>query len=123
MTSHEHDIGHITDYVQGTVRSVTVAGRSLAIVRNHDGFYAVRDTCPHQGAALSTGSVAGDVSHCPVGETQQYTREGEVLRCPWHGWQFDLSTGRSLVDPERTRVRSYPVRVEHERVLVALRQS
>ncbi|MCH2203684.1 MAG: nitrite reductase (NAD(P)H) small subunit, partial [Fuerstiella sp.] len=69
------------------------------------------------------GSVTGDVSHCPVGETQQYFRDGEILRCPWHGWQFDLSTGRSLVDPERTRVRSYPVRVEQDRVLVALRQS
>jgi 3-phenylpropionate/trans-cinnamate dioxygenase ferredoxin subunit len=41
-----------------------------------------------------------------------YERGGEILRCPWHGWEFDLRDGRSVVDPERTRVRSYPVEVE-----------
>jgi 3-phenylpropionate/trans-cinnamate dioxygenase ferredoxin subunit len=41
-----------------------------------------------------------------------YTREGEILRCPWHGWEFDLATGRSVFDPNRTRVKSYPVEVE-----------
>jgi 3-phenylpropionate/trans-cinnamate dioxygenase ferredoxin subunit len=40
------------------------------------------------------------------------TREGEILRCPWHGWEFDLHDGRSVVDPEGTRVRSYQVEVE-----------
>ena len=89
----------------------------------HDSGFAVRDTCPHQGAALSNGSVAGNVLPCQVGETQQYAGDGEILRCPWHGWQFELRTGRSLVDPEHTRIRSYPVRVENDRVLVALGES
>jgi 3-phenylpropionate/trans-cinnamate dioxygenase ferredoxin subunit len=123
MTSQEHDIGHVVDYVHGTVRGVTVAGRALAIVRHGDRFFAVRDTCPHQGAALSNGSVTGDVQLCQVGDTQQYARDGEVLRCPWHGWQFELRTGKSLVDPEHTRIRSYPVRVEKDRVLVAMGDS
>jgi 3-phenylpropionate/trans-cinnamate dioxygenase ferredoxin subunit len=39
-------------------------------------------------------------------------REGEILCCPWHGWEFDITTGRAIFDPETTRVRSYPVAVE-----------
>ena len=35
------------------------------------------------------------------------------MRCPWHAWEFDLRTGRSWFDPERTRVKAYPVEVEH----------
>lgn len=39
-------------------------------------------------------------------------REGEILRCPWHGWEFDLTTGRSVYMPEAIRVKSYPVDVQ-----------
>jgi nitrite reductase/ring-hydroxylating ferredoxin subunit len=40
-----------------------------------------------------------------------WAREGEILTCPWHGWEFDLTTGRSVFNPHRTRVRSYDVSV------------
>jgi len=46
----------------------------------------------------------------PPGE-YRFQREGEILRCPWHGWEFDLATGRSVFDPERMRVKAYPVEV------------
>jgi nitrite reductase (NADH) small subunit len=46
--------------------------------------------------------------------------EDRVLRCPWHGWEFDLETGESLFDPERWRVRVYPVRVEDGEILVEI---
>jgi 3-phenylpropionate/trans-cinnamate dioxygenase ferredoxin subunit len=39
-------------------------------------------------------------------------REGEILRCPWHGWEFDLTTGRSVFMPAEVRVKSYPVEVQ-----------
>jgi len=35
-----------------------------------------------------------------------------MLRCLWHGWEFDLRTGQSWFDPRQVRVRSYPVSVE-----------
>lgn len=40
------------------------------------------------------------------------SREGEIIRCPWHGWEFDITTGRSVFNPHRLRVRSYHVTVE-----------
>jgi nitrite reductase/ring-hydroxylating ferredoxin subunit len=42
----------------------------------------------------------------------QRSRVGELLRCPWHGWEFDMRNGQSWFDPKRVKVRSYPVAVE-----------
>jgi 3-phenylpropionate/trans-cinnamate dioxygenase ferredoxin subunit len=42
----------------------------------------------------------------------EYTRLGEIIRCPWHGWEFDIRTGQSYCDPRRFRVKAYPVHVE-----------
>jgi 3-phenylpropionate/trans-cinnamate dioxygenase ferredoxin subunit len=55
---------------------------------------------------------------CLPGQEIDIEREGEILVCPWHGWEFDLATGCSLLDPERVRVRAYPARLEGGRVLV-----
>ena len=43
-----------------------------------------------------------------------YTREGEILKCPWHQWEFDIKTGQALYDP-KLRVRAYRVEVEGEK--------
>ena len=45
-------------------------------------------------------------------EFYSYARLGEIIRCPWHGWEFDIRTGQSYCDPKRFRVRAYPVNVE-----------
>ena len=42
----------------------------------------------------------------------EITRDGEILKCPWHGWEFDLSNGRSVFNPHKLRVKSYDVSVE-----------
>src|SRR5437660_1746670 len=42
----------------------------------------------------------------------KYTRLGEIIRCPWHGWEFDIRTGQSYCDPRRFRAKAYPVNVE-----------
>ncbi len=34
------------------------------------------------------------------------------MRCPWHGWEFDILTGQSLYNPHRVRVRRYVGSVE-----------
>jgi 3-phenylpropionate/trans-cinnamate dioxygenase ferredoxin subunit len=38
-----------------------------------------------------------------------FTRKGEIVRCPWHGWEFDIRTGKSYCDPEKIKTRAYPV--------------
>jgi nitrite reductase/ring-hydroxylating ferredoxin subunit len=43
-----------------------------------------------------------------------WAREGEILRCPWHGWEFDVTSGRSVCNPHGTRVKTYEVTVEED---------
>jgi nitrite reductase/ring-hydroxylating ferredoxin subunit len=95
----------------GGRKIVEVAGRSIGIFNIGGEFVAVRNRCPHQGGPLCEGSLGGLIEATAPGE-YSYSRPGEMLRCPWHGWEFDLRTGQSWFDPERTRVRSYPVSVE-----------
>jgi nitrite reductase/ring-hydroxylating ferredoxin subunit len=70
----------------------------------------LRDVCPHQGAALSDGMVVGEVTaECPG---EYMFASGRHIRCPWHGWEYDLQTGQSSYDPQHDRVRSFDVSVE-----------
>jgi 3-phenylpropionate/trans-cinnamate dioxygenase ferredoxin subunit len=39
------------------------------------------------------------------------SRVGELLRCAWHGWEFDMRNGQSWFDPKRVKVRAFPVAV------------
>jgi len=49
--------------------------------------------------------------------SQHRCRAGEIIRCPWHLWEFDIATGRCLVDAE-ARVKTYPVSIENGDVIV-----
>jgi 3-phenylpropionate/trans-cinnamate dioxygenase ferredoxin subunit len=66
---------------------------------------------PHQGGPLCDGKLSGLFQADRPGE-YQYSRPGEILRCPWHGWEFDIRNGQSWFDPAKTRVRKYEVSVE-----------
>ena len=110
-TAQRHVVAHVLEIPAGQRKIVTIAGRSIGIFNVNGAFYAVRNSCPHQGGELCLGAIVGLATAEKPGEIQ-YTREGEILRCPWHGWEFDLATGRSVFDPNRTRVKSYPVEVE-----------
>ena len=58
-------------------------------------FFGLLNRCPHQGAALCEGPLIAPQSSDP-GEIE-YTRLGEIIRCPWHGWEFDIRTGCILL--------------------------
>jgi 3-phenylpropionate/trans-cinnamate dioxygenase ferredoxin subunit len=60
---------------------------------------------------LCEGVLSGFVQSNEPGE-YTYVRRGEIIRCPWHQWEFDVRTGQSWFDPVKTRVRSYEARVE-----------
>ena len=106
-----HVVGLASEVPPGGRKIVEVEGRSVGIFNVHGTFYALRNRCPHQGAPLCLGSIKGLTLPSAPGE-YLWAREGEILRCPWHGWEFDITTGRTICDPERTRVRTYEVTVE-----------
>jgi nitrite reductase/ring-hydroxylating ferredoxin subunit len=102
----------------GEKRAVEIDGRRILLVRAGDGsFHALADVCPHQGARLSAGPLGGQVVADETG-TPTLVRAGEVIRCPWHNFAFDVRTGRSLLEPDRYRTRCYEVVVEDGEVAV-----
>lgn len=121
MGSAEHDVGAVSDFETGQAHRIQVLGQTIALVRKEEAFFALRDVCPHQGAPLSGGTVSGAPKPCLPGEEIVLDRIGEILICPWHGWEFDLRKGEAIVNPRRVRVKTYPVRVEGDRVKVAIR--
>ena len=105
-----HVVARVGELPPGERRIVEVEGRSIGVFNVHGEYYALRNTCPHQGAPLCLGDVQGTAAPSRPGE-YIWEREGEILRCPWHGWEFDLKTGRSIFNPHKMRVRSYEVSV------------
>lgn len=86
-------------------------GRSIGVFNVKGKYYALRNLCPHAGAELCRGTITGMNEASEVGE-YRWVREGEILRCPWHGWEFDILTGRSIFCPEKVRVATYETAVE-----------
>ncbi len=101
---------------------VPFRGRAGIGVFNVNGTYhALRNLCPHKLGPLCTGRVGGRPE--AVAPPSAYAgepaiaRDGEIIRCPWHLWEFDIITGRCLVDPQM-RVKTYPVAIEDGEVVV-----
>ncbi|MEZ4562996.1 MAG: Rieske (2Fe-2S) protein [Thermomicrobiales bacterium] len=104
-------VAPVTAIAPGERLIVEIAGRSIGVFNVNGAFYALRNRCPHQGGPLCEGPVGGFVTSSGPGE-YHLTRPGEMLRCPWHGWEFDIQTGQSWFDPKRVRVRAYDVTLE-----------
>jgi nitrite reductase/ring-hydroxylating ferredoxin subunit len=107
----KHVVAPLAEMPPGSRRLVTVNGRGIVVFNIAGKFFALVDRCPHKGGSLYQGKLVGLVESREPGR-YSYSRAGEILRCPWHGWEFDIRTGRSWCDPQRVKAKSYPVAVE-----------
>jgi nitrite reductase/ring-hydroxylating ferredoxin subunit len=112
-----HIVATVDDIPPDKRMLVNVKGRDIAIFNVGGEYFAVGNRCPHEGASLCKGRIVGLVESSEPG-SYQFSRRGELLRCPWHGWEFDLRTGKSWCEPDRTRVRSFDLKVESGGALV-----
>ncbi len=117
MAGRRQVVCELDDLPVGAVREIWVGGRSIAVFNVAGRLYGIRNVCPHQGAPLCRGTVGGTMLASRPQEWI-YGMEDTILRCPWHGWEFDLRSGESLFDPERARVRTYPVRIDGTQVVI-----
>ncbi|HEV2284126.1 MAG TPA: Rieske (2Fe-2S) protein [bacterium] len=106
-----HIVGTLSELPPGSRRIVTVDGRSIGVFNIRGRFYALRNRCPHQGAPLCRGRIKGTTLPARPYE-YLYGREDEIIQCPWHGWEFEITTGRTYFNPHRMRVKTYDVTVE-----------
>ena len=115
--------GRAEEIPPGTRRIVVpFRGRAGIGVFNVGGaYYALRNLCPHKQGPLCTGRVSGRATAAAPPSSYAaepaWEREGEILRCPWHLYEFEIATGRCLVDP-RLRVKTFPVRIEGGEVVI-----
>ena len=114
----KHVVAAVGEIPPGGRKIIEVAGRSIGVFNLGGEFFALRNRCPHQGGPLCEGRIWGLLTARAPGEIE-YTREGEILTCGWHGWEFDIRTGQSWCEPERLRVRAYQVSVEPGAAIVA----
>ena len=106
-----HVIAPVDELPPGTRKFLTIDERPIAVFNVKGEFFGLLNRCPHQGAALCEGPLIGLATSSDPGEIE-YTKLGEIIRCPWHGWEFDIRTGQSWFDPRKVRVRSYEVTIE-----------
>ncbi|WP_119066677.1 Rieske (2Fe-2S) protein [Rubrobacter indicoceani] len=111
-----HFVCRLEEVPEGGMRPFKVGGRRIVVARVGGKLRAVANTCPHEAARMSDGKVERMWHGDRVGE--HYQRERCVIVCPWHNFEFDLDTGGSVSEPERMRLKTYPVEVLNGEVLV-----
>lgn len=94
------EVASVDEVPADQAKLVRVSGVEILLFRVGDGFRAYRNACPHANAPLNTGRVSNG-----------------VLRCPWHGWEFNLSTGAHVRVASCT-LDAYTVEVEGGRLFV-----
>jgi len=109
------DVAAENELAVGTMKAVSVEGQEVLLARTQDGFHAVGNICPHMKGKLSKGKL-----------------EGNIVTCPRHGSQFDITTGENvrwlkgkgvvsqaakIMKPPRG-IESYKVELKNGRVLI-----
>ncbi|WP_066304221.1 Rieske (2Fe-2S) protein [Bacillus sp. FJAT-29814] len=106
----------VDDLLSGEKKTFKIKNREIVLVRNGNDFYAVSGICPHQAASMGEGALKGTTLESDVG-VYCFGKENLVLTCPWHHYEFDVTTGKSLFDCNY-KLKSYSVEVAEENVLI-----
>jgi nitrite reductase/ring-hydroxylating ferredoxin subunit len=110
--------GALADIPETGGRIVMIKGMEIGLFRVNGQLVAWRNMCPHAGAPVCKGPVCGTKLPSLVYE-YEYGMEHEVLRCPWHGWEFHLTSGEHLAG-SNMKLRGFPVETEGDHVYVIL---
>ena len=93
----------------------------IGLFRVGDRVLAWRNVCPHQAAPVCRGVVTGTREPSGVYE-YRYGRDGEILQCPWHGWEFDLLSGEHLAAGSAVKLQRFEAEVRGNDVYVWTRR-
>jgi len=93
-------VARAADIPEGERKIVTLDKLSIGVFHHKGQWYALRNSCLHRGGPVCTGAL-----------------EGDTLICPWHGFEYDVTTGKFLSDPN-ARLDTYPVFIEADEVVL-----
>lgn len=105
-------VGRVEELPPGSCRLVAAGRYGIGVFNVGGTFSAVTNYCPHRGAPLCRGQVTGLAEPGDEPYEIAWSRQGEILRCPWHAWEFEIRSGRSITEPTKS-VRTYPVVVRN----------
>lgn len=103
-------IGPVERFPVGRWTIVTEAGREIGVFNDGDRLHAVRNKCPHEGAAVCVQPLTGTMLPSAPGHFE-YGMDELVLTCPWHGWQFDVRSGEMIFGTGDRELAVYAVTV------------
>jgi nitrite reductase (NADH) small subunit len=116
----EHVVAREGEIPEGERRIVQIGERQIGIFNVRGQYYALPNICIHQAGPLCEGRISGTlVAGVETGWKFEWGFEGEIVTCPWHALEYNITTGQCLAFPKR-RVRAYPARVENGQIIVAL---
>src|ERR1700694_2776669 len=95
-------VAKVSDVAPGTIREVQWEGKTVALANVEGKFHAINNTCLHRGGPLGQGPL-----------------DGKVVTCPWHGWQYDVTSGRG-VENQTVKLDCYEVEVRGEEIFVKM---
>jgi 3-phenylpropionate/trans-cinnamate dioxygenase ferredoxin subunit len=104
-------VARAAEVAPGTCKIFSVKGREIGIFNLAGEYFALANRCPHAGGPLRAGRIVALVRSDAPGH-YRLERHQEFLRCPWHGWEYDIRTGQSWCDPTSVAARQFQVTVE-----------
>ena len=121
VTSHEYRVGPMGDIPDGGGVLAVADGVEIGVFRVGGGLVAYENRCMHQGGPVCTGEIVGRYEQVLNADGtvsgERFVDEEPRIACPWHGWEYDLETGRCTADG-RYRLRRFPVVVRDGDVFV-----
>lgn len=119
----DHVVAEADEVDEGGRLVIELEGREVGIFKLDGELHAYTSWCAHQSGPICEGIIGGTVEATFDRNTQtttrRWTREGHLIRCPWHGWEYDLKSGECLSNPD-VRLPKHDIRVENNQVIVSL---
>lgn len=116
MTDNRYLACSTSEVAPGAQKIVTINRRPIGIFEIDGTYHAMLNVCPHRGGALCEGPQCG-TSTSDTDFGIHYGRHNELVRCAWHGWEFDIRTGQALADSSM-KAKTFDVSVEGDQIFV-----
>jgi nitrite reductase (NADH) small subunit len=118
-----HRVGTLEDFAEDSITTIEIEDRSIGIVNAGGEIYAVLNVCPHALAPICEGRLTGTFVPSDPG-TAVWGMQNRILRCPWHGFEYDLANhGQTVFTTFKARVRMFPVTIADGSVSVDVPQA
>jgi len=116
----EYELMDETELAEGSRQIMTVEGIEIGVFKSKGRYYAYRNVCPHEGGSVCRGTLTGNLAQGPETDWNLiWDREGEILYCPSHASDYDITTGNAI-SRKPLRLTSYPLKIEAGKIKITL---